>query len=267
MVPCGKCLHCRVNKKSEWTSRLILEAASHPVTTFITLTYKPECLPDADKFEGGNLRPGDLSGFLKRLRSRLDYAGGPKVRFFGVGEYGSRGKRAHYHALIFGASVPHQLVDEAWGLGRVDAQVAGGGALAYCCGYVVKKFLNQTDYEGRVKPFTRVSRRPGLGVPAVRALASLVGSEHLEFGDVPRMWVHEGRQRPLGRTVRAHLREMLFPGGADDVREVARETSAHWMWKVLALSEAEVSRMMVESEKAAQLGLRELQRIAQLETI
>lgn len=43
--PCGQCVHCRVNSKREWISRLLLEAACHPVNQFWTLTYEPESLP------------------------------------------------------------------------------------------------------------------------------------------------------------------------------------------------------------------------------
>lgn len=43
--PCGQCLFCRINSKREWISRLLLEAASHPVNQFWTLTYEAENLP------------------------------------------------------------------------------------------------------------------------------------------------------------------------------------------------------------------------------
>lgn len=44
-APCGQCVFCRINKKREWIARLLLEAASHPVNQFWTLTYEEENLP------------------------------------------------------------------------------------------------------------------------------------------------------------------------------------------------------------------------------
>lgn len=260
--PCKKCLHCRVNKKSEWVSRLVLEAMCHPVSSFITLTYNNDHLPPR-----GDLHPPDLAGFFKRLRARVHYLGGPRFRFFAVGEYGEREKRAHYHALVFGIGLTHDLVDSCWGKGFVTVSEGNYGRMAYVSGYVVKKFKSESRYEGRVKPFIRVSNRPGLGVPAVAALARLVTKEHMEFGDVPRAWVHEGKQRPLGRLIRQRLRQAAFGDWSTAMRDEARETEGYWMWQLLNLDDSTVEKMLVESEKAAQGAERVLHEIALREEI
>lgn len=256
MQACGKCLHCRVNKKTEWTSRLLLEARSHPCVQFVTLTYNDEHLP-----EGNNLSPRDVQLFLKRLRVNHARAGGAPFRFFLCAEYGLRTGRAHYHLILYGRGVAPGLVDQSWGLGFVKVEVAGAASLSYVSGYVVKKYLNQSDYVGKVKPFIRCSNRPGIGARAVGELAAMVRSEHLEFGDVPRGWIHEGKQRPLGRCVRTHLRKELFAGRADDVREASGEQLTRALYLALKYSQPEVDRMVVESEKAAQLGLRVLDQL------
>lgn len=247
--------------KSEWSSRLLLEALAHPAADFVTLTYNKEHLPDADKFEGGNLSPRDLQLFLKRLRKSLPHP----VRFFAVGEYGSRHGRAHYHLVIYGRSnLSVSTIEAAWSLdnqplGFVTTRPAELKAFNYVSGYVVKKFI-QASPEGRTKMFIRTSRRPGLGVPSVTALASLVGQDNLQFGDVPGSWVFQGKQRPLGRLCKERLREAFFPDR--DVREGTHANAIHTrnlaLHLALRFSQEEIDRMLVDSEKALQALPRQL---------
>ena len=88
--PCGQCTFCRINSKREWISRLLLEAASHPVNQFWTLTYEEENLPtclapqpqaggNAGSHSGandpvGNQRPslGPQNAHLSQLRTRSE---------------------------------------------------------------------------------------------------------------------------------------------------------------------------------------------------
>lgn len=51
MVPCGKCVFCRMAKGSILSSRLDLESSFHPYTLFFTLTYDNEHLPRAYRLD------------------------------------------------------------------------------------------------------------------------------------------------------------------------------------------------------------------------
>ena len=51
MVPCGKCVFCRMAKGAILSSRLNLEASFHPYTLFFTLTYDNEHLPRATRLD------------------------------------------------------------------------------------------------------------------------------------------------------------------------------------------------------------------------
>ena len=108
-VPCGKCIACRIKKRSEWTMRLIHELDSWTRSVFLTLTYTDECLPG-----NGSLRKRDLQLYIKRIRKAV-YP--DTVRYFAVGEYGDQTQRPHYHCIIFGlglSDTDKQLMMDSW---------------------------------------------------------------------------------------------------------------------------------------------------------
>lgn len=39
LIPCGKCMACRINKAEEWSTRCALELLDHEHACFLTLTY------------------------------------------------------------------------------------------------------------------------------------------------------------------------------------------------------------------------------------
>ena len=101
LVPCGKCLACRIARRQEWSMRVIHELAGYKDAVFLTLTYSDDHLPD-----NGSLVVADLQKFFKRLRKQ--YAkrnNGIKLRYYACGEYGDRHGRPHYHAIVCGLSL------------------------------------------------------------------------------------------------------------------------------------------------------------------
>ena len=42
---CGQCKGCRVNKRRQWTHRILLESMCHESSAFVTLTYDNDHLP------------------------------------------------------------------------------------------------------------------------------------------------------------------------------------------------------------------------------
>ena len=94
---CGQCLPCRVNRRRIWTHRVLLEAIKSSESSFITLTYDDENLP-----ENGSLCPSHVRDWLKRIRKKVEPR---KLRYFLVGEYGDETKRPHYHVALFGVGV------------------------------------------------------------------------------------------------------------------------------------------------------------------
>ena len=169
-VSCGKCLECLQRYSNEWALRCSLEAQMYVDNCFLTLTYE-KC--------DNSLQKKHLQAFIKRLRERISPQ---KIRFFACGEYGSQGMRPHYHLIIFGWK-PNDLdvlsaksnlyrsrfVEDVWH-GGVDISPYKAGFVSvgvdvnvltakYCAKYLAK--LNKCK-DGCVKPFTLMSRKPGI---------------------------------------------------------------------------------------------------------
>lgn len=206
-VPCGQCVPCRINSARVWTARMLLESTQHAHASFLTLTYSPEHLPPM-----GDLVPRDLQLFLKRFRK----AWSAPVRFFAVGEYGSRSFRPHYHAILYG--VPRtpeaaKVVDGAWGLGFSLLGSVTPQSIRYVTGYVVKKLRKANDerlvelvdgvFHRHPPEFVRMSRRPGIGAGAFDQIAGSLFSQAAAIRIV--------REQSLPATV--HIADRTWPVG------------------------------------------------------
>lgn len=145
LVPCNKCANCRARKVSEWSFRLMQEEKHAKWAYFITLTYNDKVLPyTRNGFRTVHKR--DLQLFFKRLRkfqSSKRYckkAGVPyieqPIKYYGVGEYGGRFKRPHYHVILFNASP--ELVERAWTAGHVHYGFVSGASVGYTMKYIGK---------------------------------------------------------------------------------------------------------------------------------
>lgn len=164
-VPCGKCKCCKAKKALDWKVRAICESATAVCPPlFVTLTYAPQWLPK----DGVNKR--DVQLFLKRLRSRLEYAGKDisDLRYFIVGEYGSNTMRAHYHALIWNFPYYDRFIDkidiihDSWQCGNIMCSSARDLSGAYCMKYMQK---DNKHPDGTNEPFFLSSRgKGGLGI-------------------------------------------------------------------------------------------------------
>ena len=89
--PCRWCVECQLRSTAEWSDRCCEEAAQYGANNcMVTLTYEKI---------GNTLIKKDLTDFIKRLRNFI-YP--QKLRYFACGEYGSKGKRPHFHIIFFG---------------------------------------------------------------------------------------------------------------------------------------------------------------------
>ena len=155
MIPCGKCIGCRADKRQEWAIRMYHEKQFHRDSCFITLTYADDNQTQLDKRH--------VQNFIKTFRKYVS-----PVRYFACGEYGEKTRRPHYHAILFGTDLlggAYTISDKLWGNARLDKAWGHGfasvgsteyGAMCYVAGYATKK-LRDPD------TFTLMSRRPPIG--------------------------------------------------------------------------------------------------------
>lgn len=150
-LPCGKCELCRNEHARQWAVRITHEAQLWPLSSFVTLTYSDEHLPDNQQ-----LYYPHLQNFWKRLRKKVG-----ALRYYSVGEYGDKTNRPHYHACIFGHAFEenriilqtepfllwtNKLLQETWGLGHVSVGALNYATALYTASYVTKKLGYKKRY-------------------------------------------------------------------------------------------------------------------------
>lgn len=228
--PCGQCMPCRVMKKRHWTHRIILEAGEQQENCFVTLTYSDDTVPRLEDGRG-TLVPKDLRDFMNRLRTNYARSTGKTgVRFFGVGEYGTKTQRPHYHVALFGYPACWKLggshfddghccrqcdfILNNWKLGHVHVGRISIKSAAYIANYTTKKMTKADDerLQGRYPEFARMSNRPyGIGAGAMFQVAS----DLLQFDldkillDVPLTLRHGTKEWPLAPYLRKKLRVLI----------------------------------------------------------
>jgi len=144
-VPCGHCNFCLSNRRADWTFRLYQEHKKAPSSHFLTLTYDDTTVPIGD--DCYSLSKRDLQLFTKRLRKE----NGSKLRYYSVGEYGTKTQRPHYHSIMFGINVSTlDKIQTIWGLGNVHVGQVSEASIHYVTKYVIN---NDREVSGREPPF------------------------------------------------------------------------------------------------------------------
>lgn len=196
-LPCGQCIGCRLDRAHQWAVRCMHEAKTSTACAFITLTFGEEQTYEYFRKKGyskkeaklktnqliWSLDVGTFQKFMKRLRKKVAPL---RVRFFHVGEYGTKKCRAHHHALIFGYDFPDKIkhsykklengqfleyyispmLSKLWPFGfHIIGDVTQESA-DYCARYCTKKVngqLKDSYYNGRKPEYLTMSRNPGIG--------------------------------------------------------------------------------------------------------
>lgn len=201
---CGKCLSCRINRRRDWTARLLLHHCGHVGSSaWVTLTYSDGWLPVENGF--AVLSRVDSKNFIQRFRREvLD------LRYVLVGEYGDDKMRPHYHALLWYSdheACAEWLVKRCWREGFVSVGDVNSDTIQYTISYILKRMVSPEDerLEGRVPEFARYSH--GLGVPALRELKRMGRVNSDGCFELPREFRVEGKLWPIPKYVRRKLEE------------------------------------------------------------
>lgn len=214
---CGQCLPCRINKRREWTHRILLEALCYGDNAFVTLTYGDDNVR--------SLEPEHVRNFLKRIRKAVAPR---KLRFYLVGEYGDKSERPHYHLALFNYPSCGRLFtsynrnginccgtcknfQSFWPYGNIYLGTLEPHSAAYIAGYVTKKMTRTDDVRlgNRHPEFARMSLKPGIGYDALHEIASVLIRYQDAEPDVPTSLAYGKRKvLPLGRYLTRSLREL-----------------------------------------------------------
>lgn len=108
-VGCRKCWQCLEHKVDDWVGRCIAESKLSVAAMSITLTYGRDEDGNESHARSAILTYSDVQKYVKQLRKR-----GLKVRYFAVGEMGSKKGRSHWHVLAF---FQNALPDGFWDYG------------------------------------------------------------------------------------------------------------------------------------------------------
>lgn len=180
-VPCGKCNFCLQSKRMDWSFRLSQELKRASTAKFVTMTYDEPNLPWKDYVDDSGevhtvptLNKSDVQLYQKRLRKAHSEAwqengsflSAPAVRYYTVGEYGTKTLRPHYHSILFNVH-PEVLsrLPDIWQKGSVQVGTVTPASIHYVTKYVINRTM---DYGGREPPFSFMSKRPGIGADYLR---------------------------------------------------------------------------------------------------
>lgn len=217
-IPCGQCIGCRLMRKDEWKTRILLEGKMHECASFVTLTYGQEHLP-ADY----SLSKEHAQKWIKRLRFTL---GETRIRYFLCGEYGGEKLRPHYHAIVFGFDFPDrtpwrrtpsgevsyrsELLERTWTLGHSEVGTFTAASAGYVAGYSVKKISGNpaVEHYARMNPatgeihqvipeFILMSSNPGIGASWL--------SEYKVDVEESTFLIVDGQRKPLPRYFKRKL--------------------------------------------------------------
>lgn len=161
-VPCGRCPSCKFRRVNEWVFRLQQQEGVSASSHFVTLTYDTTSVPiSPNGFM--TLSSQDLRNYFKRLRKRCP---GADIKYYAVGEYGTKTQRPHYHSIVFNVPDPNAFF-EAWHLnsrplGTIHVGTVTSDSIAYTLKYIDKpNFVKRHARDDRTPQFARSSKNLG----------------------------------------------------------------------------------------------------------
>lgn len=194
LVHCGKCIPCLSHKRQEWIFRLQQEHKhAKEGALFVTLTYDQKHMPTNYELDKKHVQ-----NYLKRLR-KVD--GTNKIRYYLVGEYGSKSGRPHYHVLLFNAKEEHARAvwrdSKGNSIGIVHVGRVTAASIAYCTKYIIQPEISTHQKQ---KPFALMSRAYGIGG---KYLDDLIVAWHKE--DDRNYVINDGKKQPLPRFYKSKI--------------------------------------------------------------
>lgn len=129
-----------------------ISSSSH----FVTLTYDTSTVPITPNGYMG-LSKRDVQLFMKRLRKLSKNT----LKYYAVGEYGTKGNRPHYHMILYNLE-DVEMINKAWQKGSIHVGNVSGDSIAYTTKYIDKlKRIPMHKNDDRLREFSLMSK--GIG--------------------------------------------------------------------------------------------------------
>ena len=177
-VPCGKCPNCAKRYASGWSFRLLTEEKYSDTAYFLTMTYSSDNVvytPNGYK----TLCKDHLRAFWKALRKKNT----SRLKYYAVGEYGSKSHRPHYHCILFnaeldtivGPAAAHalktgliamdgttEMSSPHWKHGYITVGRVTEASVGYALKYMLKKVTRKKHgRDDRLSEFSAMSKKLG----------------------------------------------------------------------------------------------------------
>lgn len=157
-VKCGRCAACISEKARETSEDILRELPYYNYgldASFVTLTY---ARPFSREVKNGTYKCGftyspdtgkpildyeHFVNFKKRLRRKIDYHKGLKIKIYSSSEYGLKtNSNPHYHLIILGLNcrIPEHVafIKSCWNYGHVHVGSVTDKSIRYCTSYMSK---------------------------------------------------------------------------------------------------------------------------------
>lgn len=169
-VPCGKCPDCLKRRVASWSQRLEMEQLRWERSYFLTLTYDTDHVPISPNgfmtlsdttYVVVDGKKKQVSSHMQEFLKRVRFYGG-KLCYYYCGEYGTHGKRPHYHCIMFSNTVTQSDILKSWQYGAVYFGKVEPASVRYTVQYYDKgDWRPAHGRDDRVKEYSRMSN--GIG--------------------------------------------------------------------------------------------------------
>ncbi len=271
-VPCGKCPDCRKKRAMEWCHRLTEEYKNSHNGIFLTLTYNDENIPwTADR---QTLDKQDGVNFMKNLRRQIDYIykaskqpnfkkygkhteeyqnaynalKGSKLKYFFIGEYGTKTHRPHYHAIMFNVPLPIQeKINKIWGKGQIKIGNVTSKSIRYVANYVM---ATKQDPNDRQPEYSTQSKGIGLSYVTKNKTVHLKNSEEATVR-------YNGFEIPMPQ----YYRKKIYI--QEEKALLAEKAKNNYQLRMEELEQQCIKRGITLEEHTRQVNIRKQQKFAQ----
>lgn len=278
LIPCKRCMGCRIDLARDWSVRCVHEASLYKYNSFITVTY------DDDNIDPNhNLVVADFQRFIKRLRDRVSPR---RIRYFACGEYGdpknnmpwieSNLGRPHFHAILFNyqfsdlkkvAQNKHgdwryssEKLTEIWTHGNTEVGDVNTRSAGYVARYTTKKIRGdmaadhyirtdvRTGEMHQLKPETILcSKHPAIGIPWLEKFKESCrkGFHTIEGKKYPIPVAYMEKLQEIDEPLHQYLKEIRRQNAPDIMRD--EEFQANRLQTKKAIDDRKLKKLAIRS--------------------